>query len=142
MARLEKQHQCCGLADPVEDYRTRQPSAFGSSGAGSNIKGRPAPNPKSATSVLLPISCCNEKYRNSDTNQCLDISGSSSNPLNRYNTEGCYLAISREKFDRIKQQGFTTVVAAALAVISCIALAAVIRLLAKGHQVVSLRSTT
>ncbi|CAF5033825.1 unnamed protein product, partial [Rotaria magnacalcarata] len=26
MARLEKQHQCCGLTDPIEDYLSRQPS--------------------------------------------------------------------------------------------------------------------
>lgn len=142
MARLEKQHQCCGLTDPVEDYRTRQPSAFGSASSSSNVKGRPMSNPKTASSVLLPISCCNEKYRSNDNNLCLDIYGNNSNPLNRYNTEGCYLAISREKFQRIQQQGFTTVVAGSLAVISCIALAAVIRLLGEGHQVVPLRSTT
>ena len=142
MARLEKQHQCCGLTAPVDDYRLRQPSGFASSATGGNTKGRPSPNQKSTAAVLLPISCCNEKYRDTDTNQCADAYGTNSDPLNRYNNEGCLLIITREKFQRIQQQGFTTVVAAALSVISCIALASVIRLLAEGHQVVPLRSTT
>jgi hypothetical protein len=50
--------------------------------------------------------------------------------------------ILEEKIQHIRQQGFITIVAACLAVISCIALAAVIRLLAEGYQVVPLRTAT
>jgi len=142
MARLEKQHQCCGLSDPIEDYRSRQPSMFGSSSSGGNTKGRTTNSQKNPSSVLLPISCCNEKYRSNENNLCSDMYGNITNPLNRYNTEGCYTIIAQEKFQRIQRQGFITIVAACLAVISCIALAAVIRLLAEGHRVVPLRTAT
>jgi hypothetical protein len=147
MARLEKQHQCCGLGEPVEDYRSRQSSIFGSSSAsssasGGNTRGRTTQSQKNPSSVLLPISCCNEKYRSNENNLCLDVYGNNTNPLNRYNTAGCYLVILEEKIQHIRQQGFITIVAACLAVISCIALAAVIRLLAEGYQVVPLRTAT
>jgi hypothetical protein len=145
MARLEKQHQCCGLEDPVADYRNRQSAPYGSSSSsssgGGGTRGRP-PQKGSSSSVLLPISCCNEKYRSNENNLCLDIYGNVSDPLSRYNNEGCLAIISQDKFQRIQQQGFTTIVAASLAVISCIALAAVIRLLGEGYQVVPLRTTT
>lgn len=148
MARLEKQHACCGLTDPIDDYRSRQPSIFGSlspssSSGNVNNRGRISSTPRSAaafgSAVQLPISCCNEKYRSSD-NLCVDMFANNTNPLNRYNTEGCYGMIARHKFDRIQKQGFTTVVAACLAVLSCIALAAVIRLLGEGYQIVPLRA--
>ncbi|CAF1084437.1 unnamed protein product [Adineta steineri] len=152
MANLEKQHQCCGLVDPIEDYRSRQPSIFGSSSSsssssnGGNTKGRTTNSQKNpshyASSVLLPISCCNEKYRSNENNLCLDVSGNTTNPLNRYNTGGCYTIIVGEKFQRIQQQGFITIVASCLAVISCIALAAVIRLLGEGYRVVPVRTAT
>jgi hypothetical protein len=146
MAKLEKQHQCCGLSDPIEDYRSRQPAMFGSVSSSGNNKGRPTNSQKHpssfGSSILLPISCCNEKYRSNENNQCIDMYGNHTNPLNRYNTEGCYLIIAREKFQRIQLQGFTTIVAACLAVISCIALAAVIRLLNEGYQVVPIRTAT
>lgn len=151
MARLEKQHQCCGLADPIDDYQSRQPAhirsviAASASGGGAT-KGRTTPNPRnpsaSAPPVLLPISCCNEKYRSNENNLCSDVYGNSTNPLNRYNTEGCFSVIAREKSRRIQQQGFITVVTSCLAVISCIALAAVIKLLNEGYQVVPLPTTT
>jgi hypothetical protein len=142
MARLEKQHQCCGLSDPVEEYRSRQFSNFGQSSSNiGSTKGRTTHSQKNPY-VLLPISCCNEKYRSNENNLCLDIYGNNTNPLNRYNTDGCYVVIAREKFQRIQQQGFTTIVAACLAVISCIALAAVIRLLGEGYQVVPLSTAT
>jgi hypothetical protein len=142
MARLEKQHQCCGNSDPIEEYRSRQPSMYGSVSQSGNTKGRPTGSQKHPSSILLPISCCNEKYRSNENNQCIDIYGNNTNPLNRYNTEGCFFVISREKFQRIQQQGFTTIVAASLAVISSIALAAVIRLLKDGFQVVPIRTAT
>ena len=145
MARLEKQHQCCGLVDGVEDYRSRYPSMLpspSSSSSGNTNNNRGGSRTTTAQrygggSVMLPISCCNEKYRSAD-NLCIDIHGNNSNALTRYNTDGCYAIISRDKFQRIQQQGFTTVVAASLAVISCIALAAVIRLLPESYQVAPL----
>lgn len=150
MARLEKQHACCGLTDPIDDYRSRQPSIFGSlspSGSSSsgnvNNRARISSTPRNAaafgSAVQLPISCCNEKFRSAE-NLCVDMFANNTNPLNRYNTEGCYGTIARHKFDRIQKQGFTTVVAACLAVLSCIALAAVIRLLGEGYQIVPLRA--
>lgn len=148
MARLEKQHACCGLTDPIDDYRTRQPSIFGSLSAASssgNVNNRARiPTTQRSTAafgaaVQLPISCCNEKYRSAE-NTCADVFANNTNPLNRYNTEGCYRVIAQHKFDRIQKQGFTTVVAACLAVISCVALAAVIRLLGEGYQIVPLRA--
>ncbi|CAF0754937.1 unnamed protein product [Adineta steineri] len=152
MARLEKQHQCCGLNDPLEDYRSRQPSAFGSlnptpasSGGSGNSRSKTTSTQRNAatfgSSVQLPISCCNEKYRSAD-NLCIDMFANNTSPLNRYNTDGCYAVVARHKFERIQRQGFTTVVAACLAVISCIALAAVVRLLGEGYQIVPLRATT
>jgi hypothetical protein len=144
MARLEKQHQCCGISDPIDDYRNRQLSAIGSSSSSLNTgssRGRTTQSQRNP-SILLPISCCNEKYRSDENNLCMDIYGNNTNPLNRYNTEGCYVVIVREKFKRIQQQGVTTIVAACLGVISSIALAAVIKLLAEGYQVVPLRTTT
>ena len=149
MARLEKQHRCCGLSDPIEDYRSRQPSMFGStstsSSGGSSKGGRTTTSAKNAgqssgSSVLLPISCCNEKYRSMD-NLCIDMFANQTSAVNRYNTDGCYPIIARDKFERIQQQGSTTVIAACLAVISCIALAAVVRLLAENHQIVPLRTS-
>lgn len=146
MARLEKQHQCCGLNDPVEDYRSRQPSIFGAvsspTTAASNKGSRTTSTQRNApahgaSSPVLPISCCNEKYRSAD-NLCVDMFNNNSNPLSRYNTDGCYSVIAREKFERIQRQGFTTVVSAGLAMISTIALAAVIRLLGEGYQVAPL----
>ncbi|CAF2009719.1 unnamed protein product [Rotaria magnacalcarata] len=153
MARLEKQHQCCGLTDPIEDYLSRQPSnirsavaAAAAASASSGSKGRTTQNQKnpstSGSPILLPISCCNEKYRSNENNLCLDVYGNNSNPINRYNTEGCLAVIAREKFQRVQKQGFRIIVAACLAVISCIALAAVIRLLNEGYQVVPLPITT
>ncbi|CAF3295301.1 unnamed protein product [Rotaria socialis] len=149
MARLEKQHQCCGLAEPIEDYLSRQPSNIRSAAAASassGTKGRTTQyqkNPSTSGSpILLPISCCNEKYRSNENNLCLDVYGNNSNPINRYNTEGCLAVIAREKFQRIQKQGFIIIVTACLAVISCIALAAVIRLLNEGYQVVPLPITT
>jgi hypothetical protein len=147
MAKLEKQHQCCGLINPIEDYQVRQPSFFGGapSNSGGNNRGRTTTTQRNlaiyGSSIPLPISCCNEKYRSVD-NSCIDISGKNIDPSDRYNLEGCYAIITREKFQRIQQQGFTTIIAACLAVISCIALAAVLRLLAEGYQVVPLRLTT
>lgn len=148
MARLEKQHACCGLTDPIDDYRSRQPSIFGSlnpssSSGNVNNRGRTSSTQRNAAAfglaVQLPISCCNEKYRSND-NLCVDMFANNTNPLNRYNTVGCYGIIARHKFDRIQKQGFTTVVAACLAVLSSIALAAVIRLLGEGYQIVPLRA--
>jgi hypothetical protein len=152
MARLEKQHQCCGLTDPIEDYRSRQPAIFGSlnpsssSGSGgSSGRGRGSSTQRNTAAfgspVQLPISCCNEKYRSAD-NLCVDMFGNNTNTINRYNTNGCYLIVARHKFERIQKQGFTTVVAACLAVISCIALAAVVRLLGEGYQIIPLRTAT
>ena len=149
MARLEKQHQCCGLAEAVEDYRSRYPSMLPSPSSGSsssgntnNKGGRTTVSQRNSgnaggESVILPISCCNEKYRSAD-NLCIDIHGNNSKAVSRYNTDGCYAIITRDKFQRIQQQGFTTVVAACLSVISCIALAAVIRLLPESYQVAPL----
>ena len=152
MARLEKQYRCCGLTDPVEDYRSRQPAVFGpmnpssssSSSATSSSSGRRTTTTQRnaatfASSVQLPISCCNEKYRSAD-NLCVDMFGNNTSPLNRYNTNGCYASVALNKFERIQRQGFTTVVAACLAVISCIALAAVVRLLNEGYQIVPVRT--
>ncbi|CAF2964063.1 unnamed protein product [Rotaria sp. Silwood2] len=146
MSRLEKQHQCCGFTDPIEDYQSRQPSTYRSASLSSgNTKGRITSiqrNPSTSTSsLLLPISCCNEKYRSSDNNLCIDTYGNNTNLLNRYNTEGCSTVIIRAKFKHIQQQGFITIVASALSVISCIALAAVIRLLTEASQVVPLLIT-
>jgi hypothetical protein len=156
MARLEKQHQCCGLTDPIDDYRSRQPGIFGSlnpsssgsSGSGSGGgggRGRGSSTQRNSatfgSAVQLPISCCNEKYRSAD-NLCIDMFANNTSPLNRYNTDGCYAVVARHKFERIQKQGFTTVVAACIAVISCIALAAVVRLLGEGYQIVPLRSVT
>lgn len=144
MARLEKQHGCCGLMDPIEDYRSRQPASFGSLNPSppppASSRGRPTSTQRgpSATAVILPISCCNEKYRSAD-NLCIDMFGNNTGPLNRYNTGGCYATVAHYKFERIQRQGFTTVVAATIAVISCIALAAVVRLMSEGYQIVPLR---
>jgi hypothetical protein len=152
MARLEKQHHCCGLTDPIEDYRSRQPSAFGSlnpssssSSSSGSGRGRTSSTQRNSasygSSVQLPISCCNEKYRSAE-NLCIDMFGNNTNAINRYNTDGCYAIVARHKFERIQRQGFTTVVAACLAVISCIALAAVVQLLGEGYQIVPLRAAT
>lgn len=146
MARLEKQHQCCGLSEPIEDYRSRQPSVSSSSSGsgGGNVRGRPQSGSQkhAAASILLPISCCNEKYRSNDNNLCLDIYGNNSNPLNRYNNDGCFGIITREKIQHIKRQGFITISAGCLALISTIALVTVVKLLAQGYQVVPARTTT
>ncbi|CAF0992115.1 unnamed protein product [Rotaria sp. Silwood1] len=148
MARLEKQHHCCGLTDPIEDYRSRQPAMFGSLNPSSSSGSSPGKGRASATqrntatfgsSVHLPISCCNEKYRD-ENNMCIDMFGNNTSPINRYNTVGCYAVVARHKFERIQRQGFATVIAACLAVISCIALAAVVRLLGEGYQIVPLRT--
>ena len=155
MARLEKQHRCCGLNNPTEEYRSRYSLISGSlnpiasasatpsaSGSGSN-RGRTSTTQRNPTgfgsAVYLPISCCNEKYR-SEENLCIDMFGNNTNLLSRYNTDGCYAIVARHKFERIKKQGFTTIVAASLAVISCIALAAVVRLLNEGYQILPLRT--
>jgi len=142
MARLEKQHQCCGLSEPIDDYRSRQPSPS-SSGSG-NVRGRPQSGSQKniPSMILLPISCCNEKYRSNDNNLCLDIYGNTSNPLHRYNTDGCFGIITREKIQHIKRQGFITISAGCLALISTIALVTVVKLLAQGYQVVPARTTT
>ncbi|UJR08421.1 hypothetical protein I4U23_012691 [Adineta vaga] len=153
MARLEKQHQCCGLSDPIEDYRSRHPSFYASpssssssSSSGGNTKGKITNSQKnpsqSGTIPLLPISCCNEKYRSNQNNLCLDVYGNASNPTSRYNMDGCYAVIAKEKLQRIQQQGFITIIAASLAVVSCVALAAVIKLLGEGFRVVPLRIAT
>ncbi|CAF3334114.1 unnamed protein product [Rotaria socialis] len=148
MARLEKQHQCCGLTDPIEDYRSRQPAIYGSlnpssSSGNSHSKGRNPPTQRNTatfgSSVQLPISCCNEKYR-SENNLCIDMFSNNTNPINRYNIVGCYAVVARHKFERIQREGFATVVAACLSVISCIALAAVVRLLGEGYQIVPFRT--
>jgi len=152
MARLEKQHRCCGLTDPIEDYRSRLPAMFGSlnpssssSGGSGNTRVRTTTTQRNTASfgstVQLPISCCHEKYRSPD-NLCVDMFANYTNPLNRYNTDGCYAVVARHKFERIQRQGFTTVVAACLAVVSCIALAAVVRLLGEGYQIVPLRAAS
>jgi hypothetical protein len=151
MARLEKQHHCCGNTDPIEDYRSRQQAAYGSSSSSSSSGGGSGTGRRTSSTqrntaaygspIQLPISCCNEKYRSSE-NTCIDMFGNNTSPINRYNTEGCYGVVARYKFARIQRQGFTTVVAACLAVISCIALAAVIRLLGEGYQIVPLRTAT
>ncbi|CAF2517166.1 unnamed protein product [Rotaria sp. Silwood2] len=148
MARLEKQHHCCGLGDPIEDYRSRQPSMFGSLNPSSSSGSSPSKGRTSATqrntatvglSSQLPISCCNENYLSED-NQCIDKFGNNTIPLSRYNTIGCYAVFARHKFERIQRQGFVTIMTACLAVISCIALAAVVRLLGEGYQIVPLRT--
>ncbi|CAF1062286.1 unnamed protein product [Adineta ricciae] len=153
MARLEKQYRCCGLADPIDDYRSRQQSSFGSLNPSSSSSGGSGGGARSRTTstqrnsaasnlpVLLPISCCNKKYLSAD-NLCVDMFGNNTSPINRYYTNGCYPVVARYKFERIQRQGFTTIVAACLAVISCIALAAVVRLLGEGYQVIPLRVTT
>ena len=153
MARLEKQHQCCGFAEPVEDYRSRQQqSAFGSlnpssssssSSGGSSGRGRGSATQRTTASfgsaVQLPISCCNEKYRSAD-DLCIDVFANNTSPINRYNNDGCYRRVAQYKYERIQKQGFTTVVAACIGVISCIALAAVVRLMGEGYQIVPLRT--
>ncbi|CAF0733106.1 unnamed protein product [Rotaria sordida] len=147
MERLEKQHHCCGLTDPVEDYRSRQSAIFGSlnpsssSGSGHGRK-TSATQRNTATfgsSVQLPISCCNEKYLSED-NLCIDMFGNNTNPINRYNTIGCYAVVARHKFERIQRHAFVAIIAGCLAVISCIALAAVVRLLGEGYQIVPFRT--
>ena len=148
MARIERQYRCCGLTVSDKDYQNRQPSMFGSlipsssSGTGGGGgKGRTSTQRNTPTStVLLPISCCNEKYR-SPENLCVDMYANNTNMLDRYNTKGCYDIVGVYKFERIRNQGFTTVIAAGIAVISCIALVAVIRLLSEGYQIVPLRAT-
>lgn len=137
MAKLEKQHQCCGVSDPVTEYNSRNPNT----GASSTSRGRPTTTPRYPP-VLLPISCCNEKFYSKDTNLCDDINGNNPNPITRYNTDGCYSVIIKEKYQNIQQQGITTIVAGTLAVISCIALASVIKLLGEGFQVVPIRTAT
>jgi hypothetical protein len=150
MARLEKQHQCCGLSEPFEDYRNRQPAIFGSlnpssssSSSSGSGRGRGSSTQRNAaafgSAVQLPISCCNEKYRSAE-NLCVDMFGNNTNPINRYNTKGCYDVVLEHKFERIRKQGYATVAAACTAVISCIALAAVIRLLGEGYQIVPIRT--
>ena len=148
MAKLEKQHNCCGLTDPIEDYRTRQPNVFNSGHSAPSANTNPSRGRTTTTqrntgnlgsSVHLPFSCCNEKYRSVD-NLCIDMFGNTSNPLQRYNTDGCYPVIARHKFERIERQGFTTIIAACISVISCIALAAVLRLLNEGYQIVPVRT--
>ncbi|UJR37831.1 hypothetical protein I4U23_030521 [Adineta vaga] len=151
MARLEKQHRCCGLTDPTEEYRSRQQASFGSlnpspsSGGSGNSRSRPISTQRnsgtSGLSIVLPISCCNQKYLSTD-NLCVDMFANNTNPINRYNINGCYSTVTNYKFERIQRQGFTTIVAACLAVISCVALAAVIRLLGEGYQVIPLRTAT
>lgn len=151
MARLEKQHKCCGFADPVDEYRTRQVAALGSqnpSSSGGNTantnRGRGSTQQRPSTTsssliVQLPISCCNKQYL-SDDNLCIDMFGNNTSPINRYNTEGCYRPVVQYKYNRIQKQGFITTVAACLAVISCIALAAVVRLLGEVYQIVPVRA--
>jgi hypothetical protein len=158
MARLEKQHHCCGLTDPIEDYRGRQPAIYGSlnpsssslssfssssSSSSGNNRGRISSTQRNTaafgSAVHLPISCCNEKYRSPD-NLCIDMFGNNTNLLSRYNTDGCYAIAARDKYERIERQGFTTIVSACLAVISCIALAAVLRLMNEGYQIIPLRT--
>jgi hypothetical protein len=152
MAKLEKQYRCCGLSIPLNDYGNRQPSIFGSltpsssSGSGgSSGRGRGSSTQRNTaafgSAVPLPISCCNEKFRSAD-NLCVDMFANYTSPLNRYNTKGCYDIVRLYKYERVKYQGFTTIIAACLAVISCIALAAVIRLLGEGYQIVPLRAAT
>ena len=149
MAKLEKQHHCCGLTDPIEDYRRRQSATFKSLNPSSYIRssygrGR-TPMRQNPTifegSVQLPISCCNESRR-SDDNLCINMFGNKTNSINPYNTAGCYAVVTLYKFERIQQQGFTTVIAACLAVISCFALVAVIRLMGGGYQIISLHTAT
>lgn len=148
MARLEKQHACCGLLHPIDEYQARIPPIFASlspssSRGSANNRGKMSSTQRSTatfgTVVQLPISCLNEMYRSKD-GLLTDILANNTNPLNLYNTEGCYKVIVQHKYDRIQKQGFTTVVAACLAVISCIALAAVVRLLGEGYQIVALRA--
>lgn len=149
MARLEKQHRCCGLSDPIDDYRSRQPAVFGSlnpsslANSANPTRGRTATTQRNTvlygSTVLLPISCCIEKYRSAD-NLCVDTLGNNNNPLLLYNTDGCYAVIARHKYARIQKQGFMTIVTACLAVISCVALAAVVRLLNEGYQIIALRT--
>lgn len=146
MAKLEKQHQCCGLLDPIDDYRSRQPAGYGSlnpssSSGGGQGRGRGSATQRntaaSSLSIALPISCCNENYRSED-NLCIDKFGNNTSPIHRYNTAGCYAVVARHKFERIQREGFASVVAACLAVISCIALAAVVRLMGEGYQILPL----
>jgi hypothetical protein len=149
MSRIEKQYLCCGLSIPDKDYQNRQPSMFGSLIPSSSIatgggggRGRASStqrNTAAASTILLPISCCNEKYR-SPNNLCVDMFANDTNILDRYNMKGCYDIVGVYKFERIKNQGLTTVIAAGIAVISCIALAAVIRLLGEGYQIVPLQA--
>ena len=148
MARVEKQYRCCGRTEPLEEYRSRQPSIFGTlnpstpSGSG---RGRTTSTQRNTaafgSSIALPISCCHESFRSTD-NLCMDMFGNNTNPLNRYNTDGCSNIVFRYKFDRLQKQGFTTIIAACLAVISCIALTVVIRLLGEGYQIIPLRAAT
>ena len=146
MALLEKQHQCCGLTNPIEDYRNLELLIFRSTSLRSRntkerIQNYQRNSFKFGSSVLLPISCCNEKYRSNENHLCIDIYKNNTNLLDRYNTEGCYTVIFREKIQRIQQQGSTAIIAASLALISCIALVAVVRLLNEDYQVEPLRTT-
>lgn len=148
MAKLEKQYQCCGLTEPIEDYQSRQQGAFRSlnpttpSTGGSRGRTTTQRNTgTSATNTQLPISCCNQNYLSTD-NMCIDMPENNKLLADRYNLEGCYNAVVRHKFERIQKQGFITAVAACLAVISCIALTVVIRLLGEGYQIVPVRTTT
>lgn len=142
MALLEKQYQCCGLIDPIDDYRARNGNngpTLSSTSTSVNVKpGRTTNNPKTATqsvpTVSLPISCCNEKFRTNE-NQCVDPSASNNNVTSRYNTVGCLGVILRSKVEHIKQQTVKTIIATCLSVINSISLAAVIRLLAQVYQI-------
>ncbi|CAF0946467.1 unnamed protein product [Didymodactylos carnosus] len=154
MAKLEKQYECCGAADSIKDYRSRQPTNIQAPSGGAGERSTAATGGRGRTSsttqrnvqsvVLLPISCCNEKYRTSDgicadNNDGGSVSGNVS--LSKYNLVGCFAKITKSKYERIQRQGFTTVIGACLAVVACIGLAAAIRLLAEGYQIVPVRTT-
>jgi hypothetical protein len=156
LAQLERQHRCCGINDPVDDYRTRQTSSLisiptSTNTVNTNSKGSRTTTTTTTTtasqknahasSIPLPISCCNDNYRSID-NLCIDMFVNNTHGLHRYQTNGCHTIILRDKSQRIQQQGTTIVVAACLAVISCIALAAVTRLLNESYQVTPLPRTT
>ncbi|CAF0965428.1 unnamed protein product [Didymodactylos carnosus] len=151
MARYEKQYECCGLIYPTEDYRgpptTNIKALRGewpSAASGSRGRTQTTTQRNTQAAVSLPISCCNEKYRTSE-GTCMDIgngtSASVNEPASRYNVVGCLEKITQSKYERIQRQGFTTIIGACLAVIACIGLAAAVRLLAEGYQIVPVRST-
>lgn len=153
MSQLEKQHHCCGLTNSVEEYRNRQNAWLtvnnGPSSSSSNIntnsnRARGSSTQRNSATfgsiIHLPISCCNEAYRSTDL--CIDIFGNASDPITRYNTKGCYGFIVQDKYHRIERQGFLTIITACVSVISCIALAAVVRILNEGYQILPARLTT